>query len=610
MSKLIELLKNSSNVKRDEILSKVNLSKPLYSTLSESGINHISPFLQNTATSDQKSYIKGDSFGNTNTASTSVIKVRAVNETTQNGEPAIYGPSSIYIPQAMNIDLSNCEEKVSDFEKFHNQDIVDLIANFFVWRYPDVTMFIHRESFLTDFYKSKDDIKMSVTYCSEELIYALCCLGSFDSRKSPGSDVNHLAEHFYHLSRSLIFEKLRTDSYPSLVMMQALLTLSLYDLGRGNNFSAWLLSGMAIRLGEHKGLSHEPSQWKSDSGTILSDYDIRVRSRVYWGCYLTEHFIANVLGRISILNSRQTTIRNTDDLPRLDGIDRFCYRDPLHKDYNIRIDVSRHLLLLDDMYQMCETFKPLIFSRNTTEEGDIMTSLKHLVNFTNKMLLWKETLPKNLQWNMKILELEGHNQVLMNVRNQYFLALLSFHRPFIGVTLPDSTLMDFSSNLCMGIISELDISIRSFLKVHDIGKCSLVTVYNIILTIMITMSKLSDSLSFQPDFEVLNFFVNLLKEMSFSWGIAGKYYNSIMNTYTLLMKDFTQKRDGPTVDIPRQEFFAKQDLQSSEPSELFVDFDTDLLKNEEMSSIFQSILGEMPNFNEGGFVGFDLFADM
>lgn len=72
-------------------------------------------------------------------------------------------------------------------------------------------MFVHRESFLTDFYKSKDDIKMSVTYCSEGLIYALCCLGSFDSRVLARMPIT--CGTFLSFIISLIFGKLRADSY-------------------------------------------------------------------------------------------------------------------------------------------------------------------------------------------------------------------------------------------------------------------------------------------------------------------------------------------------------------------------------------------------------------
>lgn len=177
--------------------------------------------------------------------------------------------------------------------------------------------------------------------------------------------------------------------------------------------------------------------------------------------------------------------------------------------------------------------------------------------------------------------------------------------------MSESKLEKFSFDLCMKIIAELDISIRSFLKVQDIKKCSLVTVYNTILTIMILMSKISDGADFQPTLDILNFFVNLLKEMSSSWEIASKYYNSIMNKYSSLIKEFMQNKDTPmgASDI-KHNILVRRGSQTEETSGFPVDFDADLFRNEDMSNIFYSILGEMPNFDEGGFVGFDFSSDM
>lgn len=592
MSQILQNLKNSDDTQKNEILSNLDDN---YSSVSSEFEKSLENILSKKYKSKEQPILLSNDINSRN-----VIRVHAVNETVQNGELAVYGPSSIYIPGS-KIPQKD-ENDITDYEKFHQKTYIKFIENFFIWIYPDITMFIHRESFLTDFYKSKDDIKVSVTYCGEELINALCCLGCFNTHDDElDLNVTETADHFYHLSRDLVFEKLRKDSYSSIVMIQTLLTLSIYDLGRGNNVSAWLLSGIAIRIGEHKGLSHEPLEWKSDfKNPVLSDYDIRVRSRVYWGCYLTEHFIANVLGRDSILNSKQTTIRDSDDLPRLQGIEQFCYKDPLDSNYNIRLDVSRHLLLLDNMYRICETYKPLIFSNSL---DNFMNSLLHLKEFTNSILIWREQLPENLQWNNTILQNEGHNPVMMNIRNQYFLALLSFHRPFITESVGNLSL-DFSAKICMEIISEIKLSISSFLKIQSIKKCSLVIVYNTILSIMITMmmmTKLNIEDNMSDKLDTLNFFVNILKDMSSSWGIAGKYYNSISNTYTNLVNELIQNKDKLVNSDSNYEKLVSQNLQLLESDRFSVHFENEIFSSEDIPNIFHSILDEMPNFYEGGF---------
>lgn len=544
----------------------------------------------------------GDGLANGTVETTDIIHVHAINENTESGEPSIYGPSFIYVPSAAH---STGSPQIEDFEKFHTRPFVDLLVNFFVWRYPDVTMFIHRESFLTDFYKSKNDIKVSITYCSEELIYALCCLGSVGLKDMVLPGIKKPAEQFYQLARNLIFEKLRINQYSSIVMIQSLLALSIYDLGRGNNTSAWLLSGIAVRIGEDKGLSLDPSEWKSDSGdSILSDYDIAVRSRIYWGCYSAEHFIANVLGRMSILNSKQATIRDTVDLPHLLGIEQFCYHDPLIKSYEVKLDVSGHLKVLADMYRICENYKPLIFFKRDTNSTDTHKLMEQLKQLTHELESWKKSLPLKLQWNSQILKIEGHNQVLMNVRNQYYLALLSFHRPFVNLSMLTQNYRKFVYETCMNVILDLKIAIDSYLHVQEIEKCSLVTVYNTILVIMILMSQNEEINTSR--LEILNFFFNLLRQMAVSWEIAGKYYHSIMSTYTSFIKSNTPASDHPidlNYEVPESINFSTDMVSNS--NKFLLDFDNEFFKNEDIPSIFTSILQEMPDFNEG-FVGFDL----
>lgn len=606
MTNILETLKSSNDTQRQKILETFRSESLALSPEFEHAMNAIL-----FERSERKRIRQEQEKNDPSLKSRNDIRLRAVNETIQNGEPAIYGPSSIFIPGTEKLVV---EEDAYDFEKFHDKSYIDLIENFFVWMYPDVTMFIHRESFLTDFYNSKDDIKVFVTYCGEELIYALCCMGSVqtNNENTLNDPTKKNSDHFYHLSRDIIFEKLRKDSYSSIVMIQSLLTLSLYDLGRGNNSSAWLLSGIAIRLGEHKGLSHEPLEWKFESGdSVLSDYDIRVRSRIYWGCYLAEHFIANVLGRMSILNSKQTTIRDTDDLPMLPGIDQFCYKDPSDSNYNVRIDVSMHLTLLDEMYRICETYKPLIFSKPC---DDITQLLHQLKEFTNIITDWRSQLPAEIQWDTKVLENQGHNHVLMNIRNQYFLAVLSFHRPFITDTNFNSYIL-FSLEICMEIISDIETSIISFQKKRRITKCSLVTVYNVILSIMIIMMMtnlpyLEKENKFQKNLDILNFFISLLKDMSSTWSIAGKYHQSIIKTYTVFVKQFMQNRENlAEVNHSQQNLLFSPALSAKEIKELPLNFENEIFTAEEITNIFQSILVDMRNFDESGFVGLDFVSE-
>lgn len=106
--------------------------------------------------------------------------------------------------------------------------------------------------------------------------------------------------------------------------------------------------------------------------------------------------------------------------------------------------------------------------------------------------------------------------------------------------------------------------------------------------------------------EILNFFFNLLRQMAVSWEIAGKYYHSIMSTYTSFIKSNTPASDHPidlNYEVPESINFSTDMVSNS--NKFLLDFDNEFFKNEDIPSIFTSILQEMPDFNEG-FVGFDL----
>lgn len=210
-----------------------------------------------------------------------------INDSDRNDSLAVYGSSSVYIPKEIskkeieNKDLSVDNNQYSDFdadfEKFQNPWIMKCISSFFIWRYPDLNIFIHRESFLTDFFRHKDDIKNSLPYCSQELIYALCSIGA---KTIPEEERNNIQSKtfkkletsidFYEKSKFLIFQKLQTPSSNSIPVIQTLLCLSLYDLGRGYNMSAWICSGIAFRIGQHMGFELDPSEWQGNV-SILSD---------------------------------------------------------------------------------------------------------------------------------------------------------------------------------------------------------------------------------------------------------------------------------------------------------------------------------------------------
>lgn len=123
MVQLLQNLKNSNEIERNKILSSLTTNyipgslgiHPTYSISNQS--NFTSESIEENLQKSNHDHKK-------------IFCVRAVNESIKMGEPAIYGPSSIYIP---NMKVSENEENKIDFEKFHNKNIIELIENFFIW---------------------------------------------------------------------------------------------------------------------------------------------------------------------------------------------------------------------------------------------------------------------------------------------------------------------------------------------------------------------------------------------------------------------------------------------------------------------------------------------
>ncbi|PIA19021.1 hypothetical protein COEREDRAFT_38230, partial [Coemansia reversa NRRL 1564] len=72
---------------------------------------------------------------------------------------------------------------------------------------------------------------------------------------------------------------------------------------------SWLYSGMAIRKAYDLGLHRGVSASRGKTPALLSQTDMEIRQRAWWGCYIMDIMVSATLGR-------PTTIRDfTFDAP-------------------------------------------------------------------------------------------------------------------------------------------------------------------------------------------------------------------------------------------------------------------------------------------------------
>lgn len=555
LEKFISILKNSEPEKQSELLQAFQIS------------NNLSP----TETSEDE-FNKQDS-----QYLQHVKKTEVVIEKVETGQISVYGKPSIFIPPTKN---KKVKTKV-DFQYFHCPVILKYISEFFKWQYMEYNIYIYRESFLTDFFRDMGDLKESLQYCTEGLIFAICACGSNmdfgDDVFLYGGVLYDTPEKFYNRSRHILFQKLNNNSCNSITDIQTSLCLAFFDLGRGRTLSAWILSGIAFRIGLHMGfelnLKNSEDPGKSNGAKLLTDYDHNVKSRIYWGCRIADYYISFVLGRMPTLENLHATIPASENLPVLPGIEYFLYFDPVANDSKI-YNISRPLKQLITLFKLVHKYHSIIFrqsAENTRDDSQFQT-IRQLGDFNLKIYEWKNSLGDELYWTKSELKTNGYNPNFMCLRYQYYLVLLSFNRYFVNTEGYNSGAAS-PREVAVSAIEDVYYSISCFKSHHPIRYISLNAVYLCILSITI-LQKLPDTTNLPlRKHSLIDFFGMILKESSKSWELAKSAYeifrplfkNSEINTETSSAMDRGGSKEAE-FDFTENKNRIQQDLSDLDES--------------------------------------------
>lgn len=453
------------------------------------------------------------------------------NDNDNDNEASVYGPTSIY-----DNDLISKKKTLTDEYKIISQlnkdpQILQCLKLFFTWQYPDLNMFIFREAFLQEFFNPK----LYNLYCSKILILSISALGA---KMADDETTYSNSIMFYNEAKSLLLNKLNN---PSITSLQSYLLLSFYDIFNGANSSGWMLSGNAIRMGFDLGFQLHPDSWflKQKLSNYSKEIDIEIKSRIYWGTYLADHFISLILGRPSLLKLSDATIPETDDLPELEWIDEFRYLDEVDKSQNTTkkvSNISNPLKNVINLINISDNMLNDIFNKNFNQE-DFQNNSMHfhstlikLNEYNEKILNWKLNLPEDLKFNKSLLIKSGDNPTLSCIRYYYYILILCLNRPFIGLDAESFNDLDFKltpRSICLEAIDELYYAINKFKVVHGLKKLSIFIVYVSILAISILLLLNTSQQDNAVNTEKLKFFLIVLKLCSRTWKLASKSFVSI-----------------------------------------------------------------------------------
>lgn len=453
---------------------------------------------------------------------------------------AVYGPTSVYDGNLItkNAKLSNRVQEAFINQLNKDEDILHCIKLFFTWQYPDHNMFIFREAFLIDFF----DPKPNSLYCSKILILSICALGS---KMSDDDRIYKRSIQFYQEAKTLLLNQLSSSSITSL---QSFLLLAFFDICNGYNSSGWMLSGNAMRMGFDLGFQLNPQVWFVKSKEDLNPLDVSIRSRIYWGSYVADHFISLLLGRPSLLKMSDATIPETGDLPDLESIDEYTYvgfaksqnkiaghdlkslkeqsyiSNPLKNIINL-INISDNIL--DDIFTKSDVEN----EQSNHEDLDLISRLEKSYEYNAQIMDWKKNLPQDLRWDKASLKNTAENPTLSCIRYYYYVLILCLNRPFVGIDTKiqaknhDPSLSPL--NICLNAIEDLYEAVHKFQSVHGFRRVSIFMVYCSILSISVILLTNTSKQLIDEKRDRLQFFMDVLKGSSKTWKLAEKSYNLI-----------------------------------------------------------------------------------
>ena len=434
---------------------------------------------------------------------------------------SVYGPTSIFDTIALS-KISDSRETEDIYMLNKDPEIVHYIKLFFTWQYPDIHIFIFREAFLLDFFHAK----INSSYCSKELIFAICsfgCLLTDDPLKKS------ISSQFFQKARELCFHNYYK---PSISLLQSFLLLGLYEIYNGRNDSGWFLSGIAMRMGYSIGLQLSPKDLMSDNAK--GALGTKIRSRIFWGTYLVDHLIGLLLGRPSSLKMNDSTIEETIELPDIDWIHEYSFQGGDRERAKV-LRIGDPLRATVSLMDLTESMLKEIFNDKQSigkeKNVELYEKLLLVKKYNLKIMEWRKALPRDLVWNRVDLENLGSDPTKLTFKLLYYIVLLCLNRPFLNLKSTEKFLVyQYSfSRICTNAISELAIAIRKFVQTYGYGKCSTLITYCCVISISVLLRSAEGSAanSFTEDsmckYKLLLFMMTLEK-CSAIWGLSEKAY--------------------------------------------------------------------------------------
>lgn len=472
-----------------------------------------------------------------NDRSASVTPAVTAREEESTGDRGVYGATLVFVTDMTASELVALEQDQHHIieELNSEEDVVAAIKLFFRWQYPGHNMYVYRETFLEEFLNPKP----GMMYCSRELVYALAAMGALQDPR-----LRTLLMGYYNQARTTLLGGGRHGfDHPLLALMQALLALLFYDVCHGNNSLAWMLAGMGVRMGFDLGFHLHPKLWYIGLKEKFNPKMALVRSRVFWGCFVADHFMSLILGRPTQLKFSDATLPQPLDQVEPNGFKEYSFSET-----PIQSPMRRWIELIDLCNQAIDDIFALGLSKQELEIR-FPAKVETLKAFNKLVAHWKTTLPLELQWTRESFYSGADDPTKVSIRFYYYMVILCMNRPFLEIV---GNSADSPRQVLTEAIEDLLMHIQRFKEVHLLQKASIHLVYACILSVsVLTLNKGARDLQNEGRIEL---FLAYLQECSHLWQLAAKAHDMIKRKLSKTNADATD--DFHSVLLNDDNFFA------------------------------------------------------
>jgi hypothetical protein len=214
--------------------------------------------------------------------------------------------------------------------------------------------------------------------------------------------------------------------------IQALLMLALWEWGQTRDLSAWIYSGMAIRLAQAIGLPYEEDEENHrDTAT-----EREVRRRTWWSCFIIDRMLSAGKYRPTMISVKQMKVKPPcfDDqfLFARDETTTF-WDEPTRADENINDDrvLGRYIQLVEIFSKISEWSYA---GGRKTETLPPWHNSTQFFKLSQELEIFYNSLPLNLTFNKSNLSAhikKRNSTTFASMHTLYSLCLIMLHREYI-----------------------------------------------------------------------------------------------------------------------------------------------------------------------------------